>query len=264
MAAPDWFVDRLGWKPATVKSSARCLELFGVAQAPNLADVGSTESLSLAGHIYGQLNVVSSSNVTFSDESTSDGTALEAGIENDIRRSLETLAPEREWEISRTRNVTDFAQFAHLGGLQELFKKDATLRATIGRDYQVKTDIWVGVKARSDIGTTQLLHAAISSKWTIRSDRVQNVRHEFTTLLRNRRGRAPHLVLVTAEPLPSRLISITRGTGEVDAVYHVLYDELALSVADSASRAQKEHWDEMIGQRRLRPYAELAGILTTS
>jgi hypothetical protein len=50
-------------------------------------------------------------------------------------------------------------------------------------------------------------------------------------MIRHRRGRQPHLVTVTAEPLPSRLASIARGTGEVDAVYHIAYDAMAASVA---------------------------------
>ena len=71
----------------------------------------------------------------------------------------------------------------------------------------------------------------MSCKWTIRSDRVQNIRHECLQMIRHRRGRQPHLVTVTAEPLPTRLASIARGTGEVDAVYHIAYDAMAASVA---------------------------------
>jgi hypothetical protein len=76
------------------------------------------------------------------------------------------------------------------------------------------------------------LHAAVSCKWTIRSDRVQNIRHEANLLLRHRRGRAPHIVAVTAEPLPSRLASIAMGTGELDCVYHLVLDELREAVAE--------------------------------
>jgi NgoMIV restriction enzyme len=105
------------------------------------------------------------------------------------------------------------------------------------------------------------LHAAISCKWTIRSDRVQNIRHECLQMIRHRRGRQPHLVTVTAEPLPSRLASIARGTGEVDAVYHIAYDAMAASVGANANPEQAEAWREVTGQRRVLSYALLAGTL---
>ena len=70
-----------------------------------------------------------------------------------------------------------------------------------------------------------LLHASISCKWTIRSDRAQNARSEGLNLVRNRKGRLPHVV-VTAEPTPSRISSIALGTGEIDCVYHFALYEL--------------------------------------
>ena len=65
-----------------------------------------------------------------------------------------------------------------------------------------------------------------------------NIRHECLQMIRHRRGRQPHLVTVTAEPLPSRLASIARGTGEVDAVYHIAYDAMAASVDANANPEQ--------------------------
>jgi hypothetical protein len=78
-----------------------------------------------------------------------------------------------------------------------------------------------------------LLHANISCKWTFRSDRAQNIRTEAIALMRHRKGRMPHMVVVTAEPLPSRLRSIAIGTGEVDCVYHVALNVLAEALDDS-------------------------------
>lgn len=66
-----------------------------------------------------------------------------------------------------------------------------------------------------------LCHANVSLKWTFRSDRAQNVRTEALQMIRQRRGSMPHMVAVTGEPLPSRLESLARGTGELDALYHV-------------------------------------------
>src|SRR5690606_13307468 len=84
-----------------------------------------------------------------------------------------------------------------------------------------------------------LLHASISCKWTIRSDRAQNARSEALNLVRNRKGRLPHIAVVTAEPTPSRLASIALGTGDIDCVYHFALYELqatvkALGMADAA------------------------------
>ncbi|MGQ0623122.1 MAG: NgoMIV family type II restriction endonuclease [Sporichthyaceae bacterium] len=278
MSAPAWVRELLGWKPTTKKSKAACLDLFGEALAPNLADVGSKGSLRLAGEVYRAVGVgmTKRTTTTLADDTTesadetatlkvsSAGSALENGIREDVKAALAHLDDSRRWLIQRGGDVSRYAQFEHLKTLQALFDEYPTLRATLGRDYQVATDVYVGVAHPEDTEASPFLHAAISSKWTIRSDRVQNVRHEFATLVRNRRGRLPHLVLVTAEPLPSRLISIARGTGEVDAVYHLLYDELANAVPTHANQKENACWTEMVEQRRIRSYGELARDLTLS
>ena len=107
------------------------------------------------------------------------------------------------------------------------------------------------------------LHAAVSCKWTIRSDRVQNIRHECLQMIRHRRSRQPHLVTVTAEPLPTRLASIARGTGEVDAVYDIAFDAMAASVAAHANAEQADAWREVTGQRRVLSYALLLDTLAS-
>ena len=76
-------------------------------------------------------------------------------------------------------------------------------------------------------------------------------------------------VLVTAEPLPTRLLSIARGTGEIDAVYHLLYDELDMAVSvlcgDRGLYAeQRAAWEEMAKQKRLKPYSSLVDDLILS
>jgi hypothetical protein len=119
----------------------------------------------------------------------------------------------------------------------------------------------VGLLGTPTVTPDPWMHAAVSGKWTIRSDRVQNIRHEFGQMIRHRRGRQPHLVTVTAEPLPTRLASIARGTGEVDATYHVAFDELAAAVAASSNQGQQAAWAEVVGQGRLRDYHLLADSL---
>lgn len=275
MSAPAWIHDLLGWKKATAKSTSRCQTIFGEALAPNIADVGNVGSLRLTGHVFDSLGIPFSQRRQSAFESDvggeegSSGTELEKGIASDMASGLVALDPDRDWVISRIGAASQFAQFAHLNELQGILDANPALRASFARDYQVKTDIYVGVGNPSAARDLPVLHAAISSKWTIRSDRVQNVRHEFTTLVRNRRGRTPHLVLVTAEPQPTRLISIARGTGEVDAVYHMLFDELDQAVnevcaAHPGLAEQRSAWEEMIVQRRLRPYSQLATDLVTT
>ena len=126
---------------------------------------------------------------------------------------------------------------------------------TIRRNYLIRPDITIGIVT----GPRRHLHAAVSCKWTIRSDRVQNIRHEGVVLTRHRRGRQPHFVAVTAEPLPSRLASITRGTGELDCVYHVALQPLR--TACNRSQRASDTLEELIEQDRLRPFGELPEVI---
>ena len=52
---------------------------------------------------------------------------------------------------------------------------------------------------RKSNGTDPILHASVSCKWTLRSDRSQNSRTEALNLIRNRKGHLPHIVVVTAD-----------------------------------------------------------------
>lgn len=264
--APEWLRNRLGWKSATNKTASQCIRMFGEPIAPNLADLASGPCMRLAGHIYKAIDVPTTKRVEDLEEGES-GDHLEKALKIDIESGMRTVDPDRTWSVECHRSVTDFAQFLHLEEIQRVLNENPTLRATFGGDYQIETDVCVGVENSSDPAAPEFLHAAISSKWTIRSDRVQNVRHEFATLVRNRRGRSPHLVVVTAEPLPTRILSIARGTGEVDTVYHVLYEQLNEAVSDlwdGLTKEQRGAWTEMVEQKRLRPYSDLVTDLTLS
>ncbi|GHF03258.1 hypothetical protein GCM10014715_69430 [Streptomyces spiralis] len=81
-------------------------------------------------------------------------------------------------------------------------------------------------------------------------------------MIRHRRGRLPHLVVVTAEPMPSRIASIARGTGEADAIYHIAFDALKAAVAAVGSRQQQDALNEIIEQGRLLPYGTLPPTLS--
>src|SRR6185437_9172565 len=127
------------------------------------------------------------------------------------------------------------------------------LAAALGNDYTIAPDVVIArglepdesinasdvlvdnsvsrlASLREGNGGRPLLHASISCKWTIRSDRVQNARSEALNLIRNRKGHLPHVVVVTGEPLPSRLSAIALGTGDIDCVYHFALPELEAAV----------------------------------
>jgi hypothetical protein len=103
----------------------------------------------------------------------------------------------------------------------------------------------------------KLLHASISCKWTIRSDRVQKARTEGLNLIRNRKGSAPHIVAVTAEPLPTRIASLALGTGDLDCVYHFALYELQGVIEELGNVDQSDMLNMLISGRRLRDISDL-------
>ncbi len=102
-----------------------------------------------------------------------------------------------------------------------------------------------------------ILHASISCKWTIRSDRSQNTRTEALNLIRNRKGHVPHIVAVTAEPLPTRIASLALGTGDLDCVYHFALPELQEAVAEPGNEDQEDMLRTLVRGRRLRDISDL-------
>ncbi|NLW92586.1 MAG: restriction endonuclease [Syntrophomonadaceae bacterium] len=198
--------------------------------------------------------------------------------------SLNHLRP-GDWEIKQVGNrnrmeIAKFEQYAHLVELMEASKKNPELAAALGNDYTITPDIIIirnligdeeinkniqivdnkiclKSALRAFNGGKPLLHANVSSKWTIRSDRSQNSRSEALNLIRNRKGHLPHIVVVTAEPLPSRLASIALGTGDIDCVYHFALDELVLAVKATNSEDSIELLDIMISGKRLKDISDL-------
>jgi NgoMIV restriction enzyme len=247
----------LGWKASTKNK-------LGWPLVPNFADVDNPESMRIAAGVLDQLAVPPD---VVSDVPKDPGVPLELAVRDHLAAVLPGLRaglpPGRVWIVACGQVITKFDQYAHLSEVYELVRAHPELRITIGTDYLIKPDVTVGLGDVATASWLPPLHAAISCKWTIRSDRVQNIRHECLQMIRHRRGRQPHLVTVTAEPLPSRLASIARGTGEVDAVYHVAFDAMATSVAKNANADQKDAWTEVTGQRRLLSYETLAETLAS-
>ena len=97
----------------------------------------------------------------------------------------------------------------------------------------------------------------ISCKWTIWSDRAQNVRTEGLNLIRNRKGNTPHIVIVTAEPYPQRIASLALGTGDIDCVYHFALSELQAAASEKSNPAILDMLDILISGKRLRDISDL-------
>ena len=110
---------------------------------------------------------------------------------------------------------------------------------------------------RKSNGGGPILHASISAKWTIRSDRAQNSRTEALNLIRNRKGSLPHIVIVTGEPVPSRLSSVALGTGDINCVYHFALYELVAAVEDCGNSAAFETLMTLIEGKRLKDISDL-------
>jgi hypothetical protein len=244
----------LGWKPAAKANK------LGWPLVPNFADVDSPESVRIAAGVLDHLAV---NRDTASDVPKDPGGPLEQAVCDHLGWFLQRHDPERGWRIERGAVITQFDQYAHLSELDRLVRGNPELRVTVGTDYLIKPDVTVSLARVPTASGLPPLHAAVSCKWTIRSDRVQNIRHECLQMIRHRRGRQPHLVTVTAEPLPSRLASIARGTGEVDAVYHIAFDAMAASVAGNANTEQADAWYEVTGQRRVLSYELLVQTLAS-
>lgn len=229
---------------------------FDAKGKPNTADGDSKQSVAIAEEILGILGITGTA-----PGGQIAGTLLENGVRDFIALHLPIADPTRPWIVARGGQISMFKQYAHLARLDAFVKADATntLRVELGQDYMISPDVTVGFVVGDS--PPPILHAAISCKFSIRSDRVQNIRHEGVGMIRHRRGRQPHIVTVTSEPLPSRLAAICRGTGEVDAVYHVCLPELSAAVDKIGNPAQRADLAEAVGQDRLFDLADLIGHL---
>ena len=177
----------------------------------------------------------------------------------------------------------DFAQYEHLAYLSQIVSENKKLSTTLGNDYMVAPDVVVyralyedeelnngslvvtdNICKMADLrkknGGKPILHASISAKWTMRSDRAQNSRTEALNLIRNRKGHLPHIVVVTGEPLPSRLASLALGTGDLDCVYHFALYELMDAVREYGTQGREdiiETLENLVDGKRLKDISDL-------
>ena len=245
---------------------------------PNNADKHSKISVALAKGILKQidypLNPIAVSGQT-------SGKLFEQITARFIEASFQKLAHLRpgEWIFSIGRRVQEFEQYEHLAELEKALLTYKELRTAFG-DYLIKPDIVIGripvqdeeinqnqkliddnfvthSPLRKQNSSKPILHASISCKWTIRSDRSQNSRTEGLNLIRNRKGNTPHIMIVTAEPYPQRIASLALGTGDIDCVYHIALPELQKAAEELNNEAVVEELDILVMGKRLRDITDL-------
>lgn len=225
---------------------------------PNFSDGGNRPSVAIASHMLSTLGI--NREVKLQSEESS-GALFEELVQFDIESALKLRRPNVVWQVRRDASgLSEFAQYSHLGELNRLVQADQsnTLAIALGRDYEVAPDVTVGLPREE--GGLPFLHATVSCKLTLRSDRAQNAKTESAVLTRHRKGRMPHVVAVTAEPLPSRIASLAQGTGDLDSVYHVALAELVEAVAAEGTKNQVSILDLLVASDRLRDYN---GLLVT-
>jgi hypothetical protein len=185
-----------------------------------------------------------------------------------------------EKDFKKLIKIAQFEQYRHLIAIAKAASGNAELAASLGSDYIIKPDVVIFrlpvdddeinrkellvddavallASLRKKNGGAPLLHASISCKLTIRSDRSQNSRSEALNLIRNRRGKLPHVVVVTGEPLPSRLASVALGSGDIDCVYHFALPELRETVKELGLADSEESLNIMVNGKRLKDISDL-------
>ena len=211
------------------------------------------------------------------------GMMFESITKNYLEKAFNLLLHLRpgKWDFEIGKKIEVFEQYQHLSQLAKALEKNNELRAALG-DYLINPDIVVGrhpindleinksktlimqgsisaplTPLRSNNSTRIILHASISCKWTIRSDRSQNSRTEGLNLIRNRKGKTPHIVIVTAEPYPQRIASLALGTGDIDCVYHFALPELEDAVNKLKNEAVMDTLNLLVNGKRLRDVSDL-------
>lgn len=185
-----------------------------------------------------------------------------------------------KFEVEVGGYIAKFKQYAHLDDLEEIAKSNREIATALGSDYLIKPDIVISrhpeldesinryhplvddkIARNSDLRGTfdsrPILHASISCKWTLRSDRAQNARSEGLNLVRNRKGALPRTVVVTGEPLPSRIASLALGTGDIDCVYHFALLELHDCLRQPGYEGYLDTLEMMMAGNRLKDIGDL-------
>ena len=271
-----------------------CEEIIRITQDdetgyPNFADKASASSRAIAWGIVNRIGCAANYDKIRGQTA---GKCFEDVTKDYLERVFEVLRHLRpgRWYYSTAEPISAFDQYEHLVELEEIVERNRDLASALGKDYIIRPDIVIGRYPVSDeeinahhplvspdqpvatltplrqsnaILPHRILHASISCKWTLRSDRSQNARSEALNLIRNRKGRLPHIVAVTAEPMPTRIASLALGTGDLDCVYHFALYEMQQTLVELGKEDQLEMLNVLVDGRRLRDVSDLPFDLVT-
>ncbi|SFO42631.1 NgoMIV restriction enzyme [Geodermatophilus obscurus] len=253
-------------------------------RVPSDADKDNRASVAYATHIATALRAETGLRLA----SQSSGGRFEQACANFLSTTFPRLSHLRPGDLGITKvgsrnadsGASRFEQYSHLVELSAAVEANPSLRAALGNAYAIAPDVTI---ARAPVGDEEInahdwliddsvatratirapvqplpiLHAVVSCKWTLRPDRAQNVRSEALNLVRNRKGRLPHVVVVTGEPTPTRISSLALGTGDINCVYHFALPELIEAVKTYGADDAIELLDIMIQGKRLKDIADL-------
>lgn len=252
---------------------------------PSNADKDSRISVAIAKNIVEQLGAESKGARLAGQMS---GSKFETVCKEYIEETFLKLTHMRPgiWKVGKGPSISEYDQYRHLIAVGDAAQANPELAAAIGLDYLIKPDVvimrypeeddkfnavekFIGPEVanlssvRKKNNLLPILHASISCKWTLRSDRAQNARAEALNLVRNRKGPLPHVVVLTAEPMPSRVSSLALGTGDIDCVYHFALPELMRAVKELKFEDAEDTLNIMVQGKRLRDVADLPLDLIT-
>lgn len=123
----------------------------------------------------------------------------------------------------------------------------------------LKIDIAVAIPHEGELDE---LAIAISSKWSLRTDRVQDPVSQGNKLVAQRRGMMPHFGVLTIEPRPAMLKILADGSGAVDYVYHLDLPALEATM-EVVAQGKPPNWSpqrtfrRLMRQQRLRDFDQL-------
>lgn len=245
----------------------------------NLGDVSSNTSRTLARNVINRMGYPTGSQPLADEEAR---IAFCEITKDFLNEALRLLAHSRrsDWTASLIKESPDIVAFGEgkrLAPVLRLLKAHDDLSATLEDDYVITPHIIVTRAAMSDnevgpeaaVGrdavsglppgaagnraqTRRVLGAAISCKWSL-----PRARTEALNLIRNRKGKTPHIVAVVAEPMPTRLASLAMGTGDIDCVYHMALPELRAAATECGFEDQADMLETLVAGRRLRDIGDL-------
>ncbi len=253
-------------------------------RVPSNADSGSNPSIAIAKGIIERIGTHTGADRMAAQSSGKQFEEICCAFIAKTFNAFSHMRPGR-WTVTKgvgggSKGIARFEQYSHLDALATLASKTPELAAALGSDYLIKPDVVIyrdpepdetfntpgtmvsdrealHTGLRSHNSALPILHASISCKWTIRSDRSQNARSEGLNLVRNRKGRLPHITVITGEPTPNRIASIALGTGDIDHVYHFALYELLDTVKALGMSEHEDSINTMIQGKRLRDISDL-------